>query len=216
MELTRASNHEQLAAYLKGKHPALATLLPADTSCADIFGEADADRPISTFFDATQDAAAGREFLRFTQMISLWLAEEQKKSTAKQRRDKRDAHLAATKAKTAAKKPKLAPPTPPTMALEDAQLVAEHAANMREESARERLLQIGFTAHIRVPGENASENQKFFINDPKKVCGQLGAVLRDESFGMYTIHFPGAALEAFEKAKRDVKSKTSGGKKGKH
>ena len=56
---------------IEDKHPALATLLPADTSCADIFGEADADRPISTFFDATQDAAAGREFLRFTQMISL-------------------------------------------------------------------------------------------------------------------------------------------------
>ena len=53
MELSRSSSNEQLAAYLTANHDLLVPFLPKDTTCADLFGEVDKDRPIATFFEAT-------------------------------------------------------------------------------------------------------------------------------------------------------------------
>ena len=79
MELRRSSPTEQLAAYVAAHHEPLVALLPSDTSCADLFSEVEAGRPIAGFFEKTEDGAAGRHFLRFAQMIELWLVEEKKK-----------------------------------------------------------------------------------------------------------------------------------------
>ena len=42
-ELLRSASHAQLAAYLEQHHELLAPLLPADTSCDDLFNEVGAD-----------------------------------------------------------------------------------------------------------------------------------------------------------------------------
>ena len=215
IDLHRKSNAEHLVAYIKTHHESLLALLPPDTTCADLFGEVENQRPIASFFSASQDAAIGRQLLRFTQMIDVWLVDEKKKTKAMQQRDKRDAQETARKASLKAKRPKLDPPMVPIMAFEDAQLVAEHAQNKRDESMREALLQKGYTASLRVANPNtAPEHIKYFSQDPNGVCKRFGAEYRGESFGMHSIYFPRAALESFELKKREVKTKTSGGKNG--
>jgi hypothetical protein len=149
MDLDRKSTTEHLVAYITTHHESLVALLPPDTTCADLFGEVENQRPIASFFSASQDAAIGRQLLRFTQMIGLWLVDEKKKTKALQQRDKRDAQETARKSILKAKRPKLDPPIVPIMAFEDAQLVAEHAQNKRDESMREALLQKGYTASLR-------------------------------------------------------------------
>ena len=64
MELTRTSSKEQLAAYLQANHELLVALLPADTSCNDLFGEVEGGRPIGNFFNASEDAASMRQLER--------------------------------------------------------------------------------------------------------------------------------------------------------
>eukprot|EP00966_Prymnesium_polylepis_P005172 119321-Prymnesium_polylepis.1 len=93
-----AARHEQLAAYLAAHHESLVALLPPDTKCTDLFGEVDAKRPIVGFFKPTEDAAIGRELLRFTQMIELWLVEEKRKGKEKEKRDKANAVASACRA----------------------------------------------------------------------------------------------------------------------
>ena len=80
-------------------HESLVALLPPDTTCADLFGEVENQRPIASFFSASEDAAVGRQLLRYTQMIGLWLVEERKKTKALQQRDKRDAQETVRKVK---------------------------------------------------------------------------------------------------------------------
>ena len=213
-DLSRTATKEQLATYLSKYHEPLVQLLPEDTSCDDIFGEVDAGRSINSQFLPSEDSHIHREVLRFTRKIEQWLKEEKALTKVKEKQAKRDAWHAAYKEKQAAKKPKLEPPAPPVMAFSDAQIVAEHTANKKLESARERLLEQGYTGRFRVPGDNASPHQKFFKESPQAVCKQLGIEFVGEKFGMYIIYFPGTALEAFEKAKREVKSKESG--KGKN
>jgi hypothetical protein len=148
-------------------------------------------------------------------MIGLWLVDEKKKTKALQQRDKRDAQETARKSILKAKRPKLGPPIVPIMSFEDAQLVAEHAQNKRDESMREALLQKGYTASLRVANPHtAPEHIKYFAQDPIDVCKRFGAEYRGESFGKHSIYFPRAALESFELKKREVKTKTSGGKNG--
>ena len=91
MDLHRKSTTEHLVAYITTHHESLVALLPPDTTCADLFGEVENQRPIASFFSASEDAAVGRQLLRYTQMIGLWLVEERKKTKALQQRDKRDA-----------------------------------------------------------------------------------------------------------------------------
>lgn len=216
MELRRSSTHEQLAAYLAAHHESLVAVLPPDTKCTDLFGEVDAKRPIAGFFNVTEDAAIGREFLRFTQMIELWLVEEQKKGKEKEKRDKADALRAARKESKSAKKQRLEPPKPTVMAFSDAQLVAQHAQEKREDSARERLLEKGYTASLRMPnGTTAPDHQKFFVSNPVHACELLGIEYLGEDHGMFKVHLPAEALKAFETAKRATKSKTSGKGKAK-
>ena len=163
MDLDRKSTTEHLVAYITTHHESLVALLPPDTTCADLFGEVENQRPIASFFSASQDAAIGRQLLRFTQMIGLWLVDEKKKTKALQQRDKRDAQETARKSILKAKRPKLDPPIVPFMAFEDAQLVAEHAQNKRDESMREALLQKGYTASLRVANPHtAPEHIKYF------------------------------------------------------
>ena len=92
-------------------------------------------------------------------MIGLWLVDEKKKTKALQQRDKRDAQETARKSILKAKRPKLGPPMVPIMAVEDAQLVAEHAQNKRDESMREALLQKGYTASLRVANQLVGVSQ---------------------------------------------------------
>ena len=159
IDLHRKSNAEHLVAYIKTHHESLLALLPPDTTCADLFGEVENQRPIASFLSASQDAAIGRQLLRFTQMIDVWLVDEKKKTKAMQQRDKRDAQETARKASLKAKRPKLDPPIVPFMAFEDAQLVAEHAQNKRDESMREALLQKGYTASLRVANQLVGVSQ---------------------------------------------------------
>jgi hypothetical protein len=161
MDLDRKSTTEHLVAYITTHHESLVALLPPDTTCADLFGEVENQRPIASFFSASQDAAIGRQLLRFTQMIGLWLVDEKKKTKALQQRDKRDAQETARKSILKAKRPKLDPPIVPIMAFEDAQLVAEHAQNKRDESMREALLQKGYTASLRVANQLVGVSQGY-------------------------------------------------------
>ena len=94
-------------------------------------------------------------------MIGLWLVDEKKKTKALQQRDKRDAQETARKSILKAKRPKLDPPIVPIMAFEDAQLVAEHAQNKRDESMREALLQKGYTASLRVANQLVGVSQGY-------------------------------------------------------
>jgi len=99
MDLHRKSTTEHLVAYITTHHESLVALLPPDTTCADLFGEVENQRPIASFFSASEDAAVGRQLLRYTQMIGLWLVEERKKTKALQQRDKRDAQETVRKVK---------------------------------------------------------------------------------------------------------------------
>ena len=44
---------KNLTLYLAANHECLVALLPPDVSCADLFGEVDAKRPIAGFFDGS-------------------------------------------------------------------------------------------------------------------------------------------------------------------
>jgi len=156
MDLDRKSTTEHLVAYITTHHESLVALLPPDTTCADLFGEVENQRPIASFFSASQDAAIGRQLLRFTQMIGLWLVDEKKKTKALQQRDKRDAQETARKSIL-----KLGPPIVPIMAFVDAQLVVEHAQNKRDESMREALLQKGYTASLRVANPHIAPEHRY-------------------------------------------------------
>eukprot|EP00966_Prymnesium_polylepis_P005173 119321-Prymnesium_polylepis.2 len=88
---------------------------------------------------------------------------------------------------------------PPVMAFSDAQLVAQHAEEKREDSARERLLVKEYVASLRMPnGTTAPDHQKFFVSNPVHVCERLGIECLGEDHGMFKVRLPRAALEAFE------------------
>ena len=211
MELSRKSSHAQLESYLQAKHELLAPLLPDDTSCDDLFNEVDGGGSIGEFFDASDDAAVGRELKRLGHQVGAWLIEEKEQQKAKQKRDKRDAQRQAALERQK-KKPKIfgEPPKPPTMDFEAAQVVASQAAAKRQEGARMRLLENGWTGSFRTPGAAAPAHQQWFLDDRDRACKAMGCKFISESFGVMKIHFPGAALEAFEEMKRATKSKTSG------
>ena len=59
-DLDRKSTTEHLVAYITTHHESLVALLPPDTTCADLFGEVENQRPIASFLSASQDAAIGR------------------------------------------------------------------------------------------------------------------------------------------------------------
>ena len=73
-----------------------------------------------------------------------------------------------------------------------------------------RLLENGWTGSFRTPGAAAPAHQQWFLDDRDRACKAMGCKFISESFGVMKIHFPGAALEAFEEMKRATKSKTSG------
>ena len=143
MELSRKSSHAQLKSYQEARHELLAPLLPADTSCNDLFSEVDSGGSIGDFFDASDDAArVGRELKRLGHQVGAWLIEEKAQQKAKQKRDKKDAERQAALERQK-KKPRIfhgEPPKPPTMDFEAAQLVASQAAAKRQEGARTWLL----------------------------------------------------------------------------
>ena len=85
----------------------------------------------------------------------------------------------------------------------------------RKERAREELLKNGYLGKFRVPGDLASARQRFFKEHPERLCEEMGLKFNGEDFGVYSIHFPGAALEAFEEQKREIKQKISGSGKTK-
>ena len=101
MELSRASEHARLEAYLEKHHPLLAKLLPPDTSCADLFSEVAGNGLISDFFDATDDKETLREFKRLTHMVQQWLIQEVARSKAQLKRERHDAQLQKRKDKVA-------------------------------------------------------------------------------------------------------------------
>jgi len=211
-QLARTSSHAQLAEYLRKEHELLAALLPDDTSCDDLFSEVDTTNgSLAEFFDHSDDPAVGRELKRLGHRVTAWLVDEKAQTKAMQKRDKREAERKARQERLA-KKPKIfgEPPKPPTMALEEAQLVAAVAGKKRAESARERLLDKGWVGKFKVPGAAAPAHQKWFMDDPAAACNALGLEYRDTFFGQYHIYFPGAALLEFEKVKREVKKKESG------
>ena len=211
MELSRSSSRAQLAAYLEASHELLAGLLPADTSCNDLFSEVETGGSPGEFFNASDDPTVGRELKRLGHKIGGWLVEEKAHTKAQQKRDKR---AAAAKALRERKKPKVLvfgePLKPPTMAFADAQVVAAEAAAKRTDGARERLLEKGWTGKFRVPGAAAPSHQQWFMLNPSAACNALGLVYKDTAFGQYVVYFPGAALLEFEKIKRATKTKVSG------
>ena len=211
-ELLRSASHAQLAAYLEQHHELLAPLLPADTSCDDLFNEVGADGPLGDFFDASEDPAVGRELKRLGNRVKAWLIEETSKSKMKEKRDKVDAQRRAAKEREAKKQKVLhgSPPKPPTMAFTDAQVVVTQAAAKRKEGARERLLDKGWTGSFRAPGPGAPVHQEWFGNDPKAACEVMGVEYKGLNVGMFRVHLPGSALEAFEGIKRATKQKISG------
>ena len=220
MELARNSPHDALIAYLKEHHTLLVELLPSDTNCADLFGQVECGRTIDSFFYQSDDRAVSRALERLTQKIQMqWLVTEKAKLKEQQKRDKRDAaHTARKKRKTGnvVIGEGVVPLTLSIMPLADAALVVEHTQDKNADAARKTLLIKGYTGSYRVPGTGASPHQAYFRQFPQKVmCEELGVEYKGVSFGMYSIHFPGEALERFEAAKQAIKTKTSCGKKGK-
>ena len=220
MELARNSPRDALIAYLKEHHEVLVDLLPSDTMCEDLFGQVECGKTIDSFFDHSDDRAVGRALERLAQKIQMqWLVTEKTKLKEQQKRDKRDALTTAFKKRKRGGNVVIGEGVTPlvlsTMHLADAALVVEHTQEKNADAARKTLLIKGYTGSYRVPGTGASPHQAYFRQFPKKVCEELGVEYKGESFGMYSIHFPGEALERFEAAKRAIKTKTSGGKNGK-
>ena len=95
MELSRASEHARLEAYLEKHHPLLAKLLksccPRTRAAPTVFSEVEGNGLISDFFDATDDKETLREFKRLTHMVKQWLIQEQARSKAHLKRERRDA-----------------------------------------------------------------------------------------------------------------------------
>ena len=73
MTLHRRCPNAALASYLQTHHETLAELLPKDTTCNDLFNQVEGGGSIKEFFKASEEAAVGREFLRFTHEIQAWL-----------------------------------------------------------------------------------------------------------------------------------------------
>lgn len=211
-ELLRSASHAQLAAYLEQHHELLAPLLPADTSCDDLFNEVGPDGSLGDFFDASEDPAVGRELKRLGHRVKAWLIEETSKSKAKEKRHKVDAQRRAAQEREAKKQKVLhgSPPKPPTMSFTDAQVVAGQAVAKREENARKRLLEKGWTGLFRSPSSGAPTHQAWFCEDPKAACKVMGTEYHGLDFGQFRVHFPGTVLETFESIKRATKTKVSG------
>ena len=211
-ELLRSASHAQLAAYLEQHHELLAPLLPADTSCDDLFNEVGADGSLGDFFDASEDPAVGRELKRLGHRVKAWLIEETSKSKAKEKRDKVNAQRRAAQEREAKKQKVLhgSPPKPPTMSFTDAQVVAGQVVAKREENARKRLLEKGWTGLFRSPGSGSPTHQAWFCEDPKAACKVMGTEYHGLDFGQFRVHFPGTVLETFESIKRATKTKVSG------
>jgi hypothetical protein len=222
--------HTMLESFLESHYPLLSPLLPSDTEAVQLFKWVDSKRDVREFFqkpESDPDGLVHRSFNNFTMAIEERLKEEEYISALKKRREKHAAAQAKSRAK--AQKiderkrkiqelcPEPPPPPPPVMTMSEAAAVATLAAAERETTAREKLLDRGFTCTWVSPSDKAGEHVKYFWSKPQEAAALMGVELLSHSkaYGV-KVRLNRDALLKFEEIKRAGNPNAKGAARLKH